>query len=196
MKFQGWTRYFKTLEEAQHAYGWTNRDEVPDAFRDTSAVQLHPLIEDAARAFLDDPATLRGERWLTLIGPAGCGKTVAAARTAQALMTRRLEVAWESALRVSFQSELRDVTLRERLMELSGVPFLVLDDLTRVPFTAPAFRLLESLLEMRFTANLPTIVTANLPELGAQDPHVQLTQMVGGPLVRRLLERPYSAIFA
>jgi len=144
------------------------RDLTFDAFDPRGAAQdsrkqasLDGAFE-AARAFADEP---RG--WLVLVGPNGCGKTHLAAAIANACSVdneRAIICAVPDLLdhlRSTFAPDSR-VTYDELFETIRTAPVLILDDLGTQTATAWAQEKLYQLINYRYTARLPTVVTSNL----------------------------------
>ena len=117
----------------------------------------------ASRAFADDP---RG--WLVLVGPNGCGKTHLAAAIANARAGENDPALicpvpdLLDHLRSTFAPDSR-VTYDELFETIRTAPVLILDDLGTQSATAWAQEKLYQLINYRYTARLPTVVTSNLP---------------------------------
>jgi DNA replication protein DnaC len=116
---------------------------------------------DAARAFAEDP-----EGWLVFVGPNGCGKTHLAAAIANARIDedgRAIMCPFPDLLdhlRSTFAPESR-VTYDELFETIRTAPVLVLDDLGTQSATAWAQEKLYQLINYRYTARLPTVITTN-----------------------------------
>lgn len=124
-------------------------------------------LQDALAAtqdFAEDP-----HGWLVLTGPHGCGKTHLAA----AVANRRIQFHHQPAvfitgvdlldhLRATFSP---DSTVRydKRFAEIKSAPLLVLDDLALASATVWAREKLMQLLDYRYVAQLPTVVTTAMP---------------------------------
>lgn len=114
----------------------------------------------AARAYADDP---RG--WLVITGPSGCGKTHLAAAIANHCLKKGIPVFWTIVpdlldhLRATFGPS-SDVTYDDLFERVRNAPLLVLDDLGTHSSTPWAEEKLFQVLNHRFNAQLPTIVTA------------------------------------
>ncbi len=116
---------------------------------------------DAARRYAEEPTG-----WLVLTGPSGCGKTHMAA----AIANRRLEGGNHAFfvlvpdlldhLRTTFSPH-SDVTYDELFERVRDAPLLVLDDLGSQNSTPWAEEKLFQILNHRFNAELPTIVTTD-----------------------------------
>ncbi|MBI4785437.1 MAG: ATP-binding protein [Chloroflexi bacterium] len=127
---------------------------------------------DCAREFADKP-----EGWLLLKGGFGCGKTHLAAAVANARLARGEPVLFVIVpdlldhLRATFAPASR-VTYDDRFESVRSTPFLILDDLGSQTATAWAQEKLFQLLNHRYNAQLPTIITMNR-ELEEVDPRLR-----------------------
>ncbi|MFO8009361.1 MAG: ATP-binding protein [Dehalococcoidia bacterium] len=114
---------------------------------------------DEARAFSDQP---RG--WLVITGPSGCGKTHIAAAIANHCIDCGRPAFWTIVpdlldhLRATFAPN-SDVTYDELFERVKNAPLLILDDLGTHSSTAWAEEKLFQVLNHRFNAELPTVVT-------------------------------------
>jgi DNA replication protein DnaC len=117
---------------------------------------------DDARSFAEGP-----EGWLVLSGASGCGKTHIAAAVANRLLERGEPVLFVVVpdlldhLRSAYQPG-AEVGYDELFERVRNAPVLVLDDLGTQAPTAWAQEKLFQLINHRFNARLPTIVTTNL----------------------------------
>jgi len=127
---------------------------------------------DAARQFANDA---RG--WLLLKGGYGCGKTHLAAAIANERLGRGESVLFVVVpdlldhLRATFAPTSR-VTYDERFETVRSTPFLILDDLGAQSVTAWAQEKLFQLLNYRYNAQLPTVITTNR-ELEEIEPRIR-----------------------
>lgn len=129
---------------------------------------------DAARAYAESP---RG--WLVFIGTPGCGKTHLAA----AIGNYRAEVGEPPLfvgvpdlldhLRATFNPS-SQVRYDSRFEEIRGADLLILDDLGTHSATPWAREKLYQLLNYRYTARMPTVITMvnTLEELEETDPRL------------------------
>jgi DNA replication protein DnaC len=103
-----------------------------------------------------------------LLGPTGSGKTWLAAAIVSALIQSGKTVVFKSAadfyedLRAAFSSTNADVTERAVMSKLTGVAFVVLDDLGAGSLSDHERRSTLHLLDRRLNYLRPTIVTTNL----------------------------------
>jgi DNA replication protein DnaC len=126
----------------------------------TVDVQRHILaqvLEDAQR-YADQP-----QGWLYLCGPCGAGKSHLAAAIAHAAATSGLSAAYASTpdLLRFVRRGIADGAADERLDALMEVKLLVLDDLGAERLTAWADEQLFVLLNARYLAERPTVLTNN-----------------------------------
>lgn len=135
-----------------------DRGRSPDA----RSQEIYRRCVDDARAFADHP-----EGWLVLSGASGCGKTHIAAAVTNRILERgdpalfmvvpdlldHLRAAYNPNAEMSFDE------LSERVR---NAPVLVLDDLGSQSATAWAQEKLFQIINHRFNARLPTIITTNL----------------------------------
>ena len=114
-----------------------------------------------ARNFADEP-----KGWLVLIGPSGCGKTHLACAIANRRINLGVPILYIGAfdlldhLRSAF-SPSSELTYDELFEQVKNSPLLILDDLTNAATTPWAKSKLEQLLDHRFNACLPTVITTN-----------------------------------
>jgi len=114
-----------------------------------------------AKGFAENP-----KGWLVLSGPSGCGKTHLAAAIANYRLQKGHPLFFVTVpdlldhLRTAF-SPSSDVTYDELFERVRNAPLLVLDDLGRQSSTPWAEEKLFQILNHRFNAELPTVVTIN-----------------------------------
>ncbi|MBI3244753.1 MAG: ATP-binding protein [Chloroflexi bacterium] len=135
----------------------------PDHFR------LLQAAFDEAKRFADDPGG-----WLVLTGPHGSGKTHLAA----AIANQRVRLG-QPALFITF-ADLLDhlratfspdsyVRYDKRFAEVKGAPLLVLDDLALESATPWAKEKLMQLIDYRYVAALPTVITTSADKAELDD---------------------------
>lgn len=118
---------------------------------------------DWAKKYANEP---RG--WLFISGGYGVGKTHLAAAIANTRLQQGLPVVFFNApdlldqLRAAYNPD-ADATYSERFDELRNAALLILDDLGTQNATAWADEKLFQLLNHRYVAQLPTVITSNLP---------------------------------
>ena len=115
----------------------------------------------AARAFAESP-----QGWLVLLGPNGCGKTHLAAAVAnyQQRAGRPVFFAVVPDLLDHFRSAFNPeskLTYDETFEIVKATPLLILDDLGTQSSTPWAQEKLYQLLNYRYNARLPTLITSN-----------------------------------
>ncbi len=121
--------------------------------------QQYESCHQEARAFADEPTG-----WLVITGPSGCGKTHAAAAIANACIKRGIPAFWTIVpdfldyLRGTFSPN-SDVTYDDLFERVKNAPLLILDDLGTHSSTPWAEEKLFQVLNHRFNAQLPMVVT-------------------------------------
>jgi DNA replication protein DnaC len=146
-----------------------------------------------AKAFAQEP-----KGWLLLIGPSGCGKTHMAAAIANQCLKQGLPTFFIVVpdfldhLRTTFSPD-SDVAYDELFEQARATHLLVLDDLGAHSSTAWAEEKLFQILNHRFNAQLPTVVTTiDLEQLNER----LRTRLSDLDLVQKLeLEKPESRYF-
>ncbi len=116
---------------------------------------------DLAREFAAHP-----KGWLILIGGYGCGKTHLAAAIANECVARNQPALFVNVpdlldhLRATF-SPSSDVSFDQRFETVRTAPLLILDDLGTENTTSWAGEKLYQILNYRYNAQLPTVITTN-----------------------------------
>ncbi len=134
------------------------------------AVALEEAL-DTARAFAEDP-----DGWLVFTGSYGTGKTHLAAAIANYRLERGLPVLFVVTpdlldyLRASYAPN-SPASYDERFEQVRTVELLVLDDLGTQNATPWAAEKLYQLLNYRYNAGLPTVITTN-QSIEAMDPRL------------------------
>lgn len=144
-----------------------SRLESMRAFRDARLATFNPRVPgvqeafEAAASFAADP---RG--WLVLVGDHGCGKTHLAVAIAWACLEQGQVVLFTIVpdlldhLRAAFNPDTAEV-YDELFARMCEAEVLVLDDLGSQQNTEWAKEKLFQLLNYRYNAELPTVITAN-----------------------------------
>jgi DNA replication protein DnaC len=136
----------------------------PDG-RQINGDKLHNFKEayEAVKAFTENP-----EGWLVLVGPTGSGKTHLAAATANYRLSQSKPVFYIGVadlldhLRFAFKPD-SDTDYDELFEQVKNTPFLILDDMMMTVTTHWAKGKMEQLLNHRFNAQLPTVITTHIP---------------------------------
>lgn len=152
---------------------------------------------EAAKAFAAEP-----KGWLVFIGPNGCGKT----HLACAIANHRVNLSQPTLyigvadlldhLRSAFHPD-SDIAYDDLFERVKSTPLLILDDLTMTVTTTWARGKLEQLLNHRFNAQFPTVITTRVPieELDenlqghltdTEFCHIEVIQLVASPKVEYL----------
>lgn len=146
-----------------------------------------------AQSFAQEP-----KGWLLLTGPSGCGKTHMAAAIANHCLKQGLPTFFVVVpdfldhLRTTFSPD-SDVAYDELFERARGTHLLVLDDLGAHSSTAWAEEKLFQILNHRFNAQLPTVVTTI--DLGQLNERLRI-RLSDPDLVQELeLKRPESQYF-
>ncbi|OGO49794.1 MAG: hypothetical protein A2148_07380 [Chloroflexi bacterium RBG_16_68_14] len=119
-------------------------------------------VEDA-EAFAHDP-----QGWLVLVGASGCGKTHIAAAIANRCLERGVPALFVVVpdlldhLRAAYKPE-AEVGYDQLFEQVRNAPVLILDDLGTQTATPWAQEKLFQVINHRFNARLPTVVTTNVP---------------------------------
>lgn len=167
-----------------------------------------------ARGFAQEP-----QGWLVLTGPSGCGKTHMAAAIANCRLKEGHQAFFVFVpdlldhLRTTFSPN-SEVSYDDLFERIRNAPLLVLDDLGSQNSTSWAEEKLFQILNHRFNAQLPTVVTANTLEqldervaVRLQDPNIAqqcelekpqlpLLQQVGGLSLQFLADKTFEAFDA
>jgi DNA replication protein DnaC len=127
--------------------------------------------------------------WILLIGTYGCGKTHLAAAIANALLAKGVPVVFVNVpdlldyLRATYSPGTEE-TYDQRFNEIVNAPVLVLDDLGAQNATPWAGEKLYQIINARYIAKLPTVITTNL-NLENLDPRVR-SRLSDADLVRKI----------
>lgn len=146
----------------------------------------------AAQEFAKDP-----DGWLVLVGPSGCGKTHIAAAVANRCIERGLPALFVVVpdlldhLRGAYRPD-ADVAYSELFEQVCAAPVLIMDDLGTENATAWAKEKLFQIVNHRFNARLPTVVTTNLPLAKLEDP---LRTRLGDPSTLLPHADPIAKVF-
>ena len=135
-----------------------------------------PGLQEAFQMVGEFAATPTG--WLVLVGPNGCGKTHLAAALANACLENGAVVLFSTVpdlldyLRATF-APTSDATYDQLFALMREAEMLVLDDLGTQQSSPWANEKLFQLLNHRYNAGLPTVITANPEGLRATDARIR-----------------------
>lgn len=130
---------------------------------DTANQEKFQRAFQSALSFAHNP-----QGWLVLTGPTGCGKT----HLAVAIINHRLSQGYPAFFMVvpdlldhlrSAFSPASEISYDELFEQVRNAPLLVLDDLGSQSSTPWAQEKLFQILNHRFNARLPTVITTNIP---------------------------------
>lgn len=177
-----------TAWNRQRALDWF-AEHVPPRFK-TSAAE-HPQVLEWVKLYLLDP----NFGSLMLQGLVGTGKTHNAFGAIRAIAEAGIPpIKWKSTTAAEFYRRLRPNDRNDQnafLADLCEVPLLVLDDLGAVRTSPFVEEVTYQLIDARYGACLPTIVTTNLPtdpaDANGNRIHC-LADAVGGRTYSRLVE--------
>ncbi len=152
----------RALSNLDHLARLTFDTFVPDGYGLTpdKAANLR-FAYDLSRQYAENP-----DGWLVLFGGYGCGKTHLAAAIANRAIERGQPVLFVVVpdlldyLRATFGPS-SPATYDERFDQVRNAPLLILDDLGTQSSTAWAQEKLFQILNYRYSARLPTVVTSN-----------------------------------
>ena len=153
-----------TYSNLGHLTRFTFENLEPDGLSDseTSKSQFRKAY-DVARVYANDP-----KGWLTLTGPNGAGKTHLAAAIANHCVDNNRIVFFSHApdlldhLRSSF-GPASETSYSDLFEQVRSTPLLILDGLGSQSATPWAEEKLRQIINHRFNAELPTIVTTAVP---------------------------------
>jgi DNA replication protein DnaC len=152
----------RTLSNLDHLARLTFANFVPEGYglAPDQAANLRGAYE-LARHYAENP-----EGWLVLFGRYGCGKTHLAAAIANRAIERGQPVLFVVVpdlldyLRATFAPN-SPATYDERFDQVRNAPLLILDDLGTQSSTSWAQEKLYQILNHRYNALLPTVITSN-----------------------------------
>ena len=129
---------------------------------DPVSQKLFQLALDEIRKFAEKP-----QGWIVLAGPVGSGKTHLACAVANYRISTGNSVFYITVAELldhlrSAYSPSSDIEYDELFEQIKNTPLLVLDNLNYSATTAWAKGKLEQLLEHRFNAELPTLITTGM----------------------------------
>ncbi len=140
--------------------------------------------QDIKSGWVDNP-----RNWVLIQGGYGCGKTHLAAAIANACLSRGMPVLFVNVpdlldyLRAAYSPSAEE-TYDARFSEVRNTPILILDDLGTQNATPWAEEKLYQILNARYVAKLPTVITTNL-DLDDLDPRLR-SRLSDQDVVRKL----------
>lgn len=146
-----------------------------------------PQVFGIVQSFVRDPSQ---RKWLVLMGVHGSGKTHLTAAMANDRLARGLPTLFINtpdlldALRASFGGE-GSTAYDKVFYEVRATPFLILDDFGAQSSTAWAKEKLYQVLNYRYNAQLPTVITTN-----------QTLEEIDPPLQSRMSDQEYCGVLA
>lgn len=124
--------------------------------------KLNPKLSSAFENYVKNFAAMRERgQGLLLFGEVGCGKTYYAAAIANALLDRGYSVRFTNFARIA--NELGATFDKQDILdELNGYSLLILDDLAAERKTEYMSEVVYNVIDARYRAGLPVIITTNL----------------------------------
>jgi DNA replication protein DnaC len=167
--------YLRKLGGLEHLAHKTFETFIPEGIGqiDIDRAQLQRIYE-RTREFAENP-----QGWLVLRGGYGCGKTHLAAAIANAQIELGRPVLFMTVpdlldyLKASYGPGSTEIdNFSTRIEQIQNVPLLILDDMGTESPTPWAMEKLYQILNQRYMAQLPTVVSTN-KELEEFDPRIQ-----------------------
>lgn len=124
--------------------------------------KLNPKLSNAFEKYVETFAAMRDRgQGLLMFGEVGCGKTYYAAAIANALLDRGYSVRFTNFARIA--NELGATFDKQDIFdELNSYSLLILDDLAAERKTEYMAEVVYNVIDARYRAGLPTIITTNL----------------------------------
>ena len=132
-------------------------DETLDSYK----TSVHPSAKLAHQA-VTDWVNKDYPAWVVLSGVKGCGKTHLARGSALAVIDNGKAVQYKTSFEISSSFFNRSGSLMERVNQLAGYEFLIIDDLFQEHVTNFPLSAYEDLLNKRYDAKRKTLLTTNL----------------------------------
>jgi DNA replication protein DnaC len=131
----------------------------------------NPELSNAMRKFVDNFQTFQREgKGLLLFGTVGTGKTFLAACVANALIDKGIPCLVTNFARIANEVQGMYEGKQEYYDNLNKFPLLVIDDLSAERKTEYMQEIVFNVIDARYRANLPLIVTTNLTRKELQHP--------------------------
>ena len=134
--------------------------------------------------------------WLYLWGAPGCGKTHLAAAAANGLLSQGIPLIFVNMINLKGMISSNNWQHKEALTNaLQRVPVLIIDDVGQEAVSDWSRELLFTILDHRYTARLPLMITSNHPpQTDYEHNIVGVDEVEGQRIASRLMDRTLSTV--